>query len=152
MLSGVIVSNGLGWSPDGKIMYFTDSGTGTIYKFDFDMETGTLDHMRAFAVVDQTDGIPDGLAVDAEGFVWSACWDGWQIKRYDPDGKVIQCLNLPVPRVTSLAFGGETLDMLFITTARLGLSESELREAPLSGGLFVAQVDVCGMAANVYQG
>ncbi|MEM7221834.1 MAG: SMP-30/gluconolactonase/LRE family protein [Pseudomonadota bacterium] len=152
MLAGVTVSNGLGWSPDGKIMYFTDSGTSTIYKFDFDLESGSINGRRCFAVADQKDGIPDGLAVDADGFVWSACWGGWQVKRYDPDGKLAQVLKLPVPLITSLAFGGAALDMLCITTARLGLSEAQLREAPLSGGLFVAQVDVPGMPVSAYQG
>ena len=152
VLSDIIVSNGLGWSPDCKTMYFTDSGMATIYRFDFDIETGAIDGKRNFVVVDQEDGMPDGLAVDSEGFVWSAHWNGWRVTRYDPDGRVDKVLDLPVPHVTSLAFGGDVLNLLYMTTARLGLSASELQEAPLSGGLFVADVGVAGMSVDTYSG
>ncbi len=135
MLPGVIVSNGLGWSPDNSVMYFTDSGYGVIYAFDFDLDTGDLDNRREFARVPPADGMPDGLAVDAEGFVWGAHWGGWRITRYDPDGRIDRIIDMPVPQVTSVAFGGDRLDRMFVTTARLGLSGDQLKEAPLSGGL-----------------
>ncbi|MDX1402519.1 MAG: SMP-30/gluconolactonase/LRE family protein [Kiloniellales bacterium] len=152
VLSGGVVSNGLGWSPDGKTMYFTDSGVRTIYRFDFDMETGSIENRQRFAVVDCGEGIPDGLAVDSHGFVWSAHWDGWRVTRYDPEGRIERVLPMPVPHATSLAFGGESLNLLFITTARLALTGADLRKAPNSGGLFLVEADVCGMPVNSFAG
>ena len=152
MLPGVIVSNGLGWSPDDRIMYFTDSGRGVIYAFDFDVDTGDIDNRRDFVRVAPADGLPDGLAVDAEGFVWGAHWNGWRITRYDPDGRIDRVVDLPVPQVTSLAFGGDSLDQMFVTTARLGLTENQLKEAPLSGGLFMIDAGVTGLPEVPFQG
>jgi sugar lactone lactonase YvrE len=152
MLPGVIVSNGLGWSPDDKIMYFTDSGHGVIYALDFDVDTGEVDNRREFARIAPVDGMPDGLAVDAEGFVWGAHWGGWRITRYDPEGRIDRIIDMPVPQVTSVAFGGDRLDQMFVTTARLGLTEDQLKEAPLSGGLFMIEAGVAGLPEVPYQG
>jgi sugar lactone lactonase YvrE len=80
------VANGLDWSPDGRTFYFADSAAGAIYAYDFDPAPGTLAHRRVFAMVDPADGRPDGLTVDAEGCVWSALWDGWAVRRFDPSG------------------------------------------------------------------
>ncbi len=151
MLPGVIVSNGLGWSPDDRIMYFTDSGHGAIYAFDFDVDTGEIENQREFARVAPADGMPDGLAVDAQGYVWGAHWGGWRITRYDPDGRIDRVIDLPVPQVTSVAFGGAGLDQLFVTTARLGLTEDQLKEAPLSGGLFMIDAGVAGLPEVPYR-
>ena len=152
ILPDIIVSNGLGWSPDDKTMYFTDSGHGVIYAFDYDIETGDIDNKRMFARVDPSDGLSDGLTVDSEGFIWGAHWDGWRITRYAPDGRIVRTIGIPVPNVTSVAFGGDALDQLFITTARLGMSEDQLKEAPLSGGLFVVDVGVSGKPETPYMG
>jgi len=92
------------------------------------------------------------LAVDAAGFVWSAHWAGGRITRYCPDGTVDRVIELPVPNVTSLAFGGGNLDRLFVTTARLGLSDKQLEAAPLSGGLFVLDVGVVGLPEERFRG
>jgi len=152
MLSGLTVANGLGWSPDSKTMYFTDSGHGMIYAFDFDADTGSIENQRTFAHVDAEDGTPDGLCVDSEGFVWSAHWNGWRITRYDPDGRIDRVIRMPVPLVTSLAFGGETLGQMFVTTARLEMTEEQLKESPLSGGLFQIDPGVSGLPEVPYQG
>jgi sugar lactone lactonase YvrE len=152
MISGVIVSNGLGWSPNDRIMYFTDSGHGVIYAFDFDLDTGEIDGRREFCRIAPEDGMPDGLAVDAEGFVWGAHWGGWRLTRYDPDGRIDQIITMPVPQVTSVAFGGSNLDQMFVTTARLGMSKDQLNEAPLSGGLFMVEAGVAGLPEVPYAG
>ncbi len=144
-LSGLIVPNGTGWSPDDSVMYFTESGTGVIYAYDFDPQSGAMENRREFAVIDPSLGAPDGLCVDADGFVWSAHWDGWRVTRYDPDGTIERIVELPVPQVTSVAFGGANLGQLYITTARYDLSEDQLKEAPLSGGLFVHEPGVVGL-------
>jgi sugar lactone lactonase YvrE len=148
VLDGVGVSNGLDWSPDGTVFYYTDSKQGLIWRFPFDSQTGNLGRREIFATVPKEQGAPDGLTVDNEGFVWSAHWDGWRITRYDPAGTIERVVWLPVPRVTSVCFGGRNLDTLFITSARTGLSNDELLEAPLSGALFSCQPGVAGRAPN----
>lgn len=152
MLSDLTVANGLGWSPDDKTMYFTDSGHGQIYAFDFDVDTGGLDNRRTFARVNPADGVPDGLCVDAEGFVWSAHWGGGRLTRYDPDGRIERVISMPTPQVTSVAFGGDNLDQMFVTTARLGLTAAQLQESPLSGGLFMVDAGVAGLPEVPYRG
>jgi len=148
VLDGVGVSNGLDWSPDGTVFYYTDSKRGLIWRFPFHMKTGTLGRREIFATVPTDQGVPDGLTVDSDGYVWSAHWDGWRITRYDPEGNAERVVWLPVPRVTSLCFGGRALDTLYITSARIGLSNAELLEAPLSGALFSCQPGVAGRPSH----
>lgn len=114
MLTGVTVSNGLGWSPDGLTMYYIDSPTCCVDAFDFDMNEGTLGRRRTFARIDS--GFPDGLCIDAHGGVWVAIWDGARVMRFLPDGSLDRVLPLPVPRVTSCAFAGPRFDVLIVTT------------------------------------
>ncbi len=150
--SGLTVANGLDWSPDGKTFYFADSAPGRIYAYEFDPAQGRIARRRVFAEIDAALGRPDGLAVDAEGFVWCAIWDGWCLQRYAPDGRLVREVRLPVPRPTSLAFGGDDLKTLFITSARVRLSSRILAEAPFSGGLFTLQVDAPGLPASGFGG
>ena len=114
---GIEISNGLGFSLDNKTLYFTDSAARKIYAYDVEPKSGKLSKKRAFVTVPATEGIPDGLTVDAEGFVWSAQWYGSQVVRYDPDGKVERRIEMPVQQVSSIAFGGGELTDLYITTA-----------------------------------
>ncbi len=152
MDTGFHVSNGLGWSVDGRLMYFTESKSRRIFVYDFDATTGTVENRRLFVLVPDAAGVPDGLTVDSQGFVWSANWDGWCITRYDPQGKVERVINLPVPRPTSCSFGGANLDILYITTARIRLSAQRLAEAPLSGSVFALDAGVRGLPEPEYAG
>jgi sugar lactone lactonase YvrE/DNA-binding IclR family transcriptional regulator len=149
---GVIVSNGLGWSPDGRIFYFVDTVPGLIHAYDCNPSTGVLGTRREFAHIPVGDGRPDGLAVDAEGAVWCAIWDGWSVRRYLPDGRLDQVIELPVPRPTSVAFGGKDLSTLYITSARTRLPATTLADAPLSGGLFACRPGVAGAQVDLFQG
>ncbi|MBB3595060.1 sugar lactone lactonase YvrE/DNA-binding IclR family transcriptional regulator [Rhizobium sp. BK529] len=149
---GIIVSNGLGWSPDGRTFYFVDTVPGLIHAYDCDPSTGALGIRREFARIPVSDGRPDGLAVDAEGAVWCAIWDGWSVRRYLPDGRLDQNIELPVPRPTSVAFGGEDLSTLYITTARTRLPATTLADAPLSGGLFACRPGVAGAQVDLFEG
>jgi sugar lactone lactonase YvrE len=141
----ITVANGIGWSPDRKIMYFTDSFRYSVYAYDYDVKAGTIKNRRVFVQTTPDAGIPDGLTVDSEGFVWSAFWGGWKVVRYNPEGKVEHEYRLPVPNPTSCAFGGKRLDELYITTASLGLSEEEKGKYPQSGDLFRLKPGVAGM-------
>ena len=114
---GIELSNGLGFSPDEGTLYYSDSAARRIYAFDVDAGTGRLENRRVFVQVPRDEGIPDGMTVDAEGFVWSAQWYGEQVVRYDPDGRVERRLPMPVKQVSAVAFGGPDLDELYITSA-----------------------------------
>lgn len=149
---GFQVSNGLGWSPDNRLFYFTDSAARTIWVYDYDIETGAIANRRPFVVLPEGQGTPDGLAVDAEGFVWSAHWDGWCISRYAPDGSVERVINMPVPRPTSCVFGGPDMSTLFVTSARIRLSAHQLAEAPLSGAVFAIDARVRGLPDTPFAG
>lgn len=150
--SGIIVSNGLGWSPDARTLYFADTVPGLIHAYDYDPITGSLGAKREFARIPTRDGRPDGLAVDAEGGVWCAIWDGWCVRRYLPNGQLDQIIELPVPRPTSIAFGGEDFSTLYITSARTRLPATTLADAPLSGGLFACQPGIAGVPVALFRG
>jgi len=152
METGIQISNGLGWSPDRKTMYFTDSPLRVIYAYDFDLDSGSITNRRDFVNVPIEDGFPDGLTVDSEGFVWSAHWDGWRLTRYDPEGKIERVVYLPVQRPTSCTFGGPDLDQLFITSAWTGLSDTDRQEQPLAGDLFLVFADVKGQKEYEFLG
>jgi sugar lactone lactonase YvrE len=145
------ISNGIGWSPDGGTLYFTDSPRKAIYAYDFDVDQGLISNRRLWVHTPEEPGVPDGLTVDQEGCVWSARWDGWKIDRYDPRGQLIQEVQLPCQRPTSCTFGGEDLDTLVITTARVGLSEAQLAAQPLAGDLFSFRPGVKGLETNFFK-
>ena len=150
MRTNVTVSNGLGWSPDNRTMYYTDSTTRSIFAYDFELETGDISNERIFA--HHKIGAPDGLTVDAEGFVWGARWDGWQIIRFAPDGTIDRVVEMPVQRPTSCMFGGANLSQLYITSASAWLSEAELARQPLAGSVFVVETDVPGLPEPLFAG
>lgn len=152
MDEGFQVSNGMGWSPDDRRFYFVDTGPRRIYAYDFDLASGAIANRRVFVQVPEGEGVPDGLTVDAEGFVWCAHWDGWCVTRYDPDGRVDRVINLPVPRPTSCAFGGPDLSTLYITSARIRLSAQQLADAPLSGSVFALRAGVRGQPETPFAG
>lgn len=138
--SGFTVPNGLGFSPDNTRMYFTDTFRKTIYEYDFDLAAGRIAHRRPLVVFGTAEGKPDGLTVDAEGCLWVAVWDGWELVRFAPDGRELMRVRLPVPRPTSCCFGGADLGTLYVTSASVRLGTQALASAPLSGALFALDV------------
>jgi sugar lactone lactonase YvrE len=152
MVDGLTMSNGLGWSPDGRVFYLTDSGAKTIHAYDFDLAAGELSGRRRFADLSASDATPDGLAVDAEGCVWSAQFGGGCLIRFAPDGGELLRVRIPVPRPTSCAFGGSGGGDLYVTTASVGMSEDELEEAVESGDLFVLRPGVSGPPSHRFGG
>ncbi len=152
VLTGTTISNGLGWSPSGRLFYFIDSPTRQVDVFDCDLTEGTVENRRAFARVEVEGAVPDGLAVDAEGCVWVALHGGWGLHRYSPDGELIGVVDLPVSRVTSCCFGGDALRDLYVTTRREGLSDAERAGQPLAGALLRLDVGVAGLRTDAFAG
>ena len=145
MEEGLTISNGLGWSPDNSTFYLTDSPLQQIFAYDFDATTGTINNRRLFIDLTHESFFPDGLTVDAEGCLWVAMWDGWCVVRFDPAGKEIGRVQLPVQRPTSCTFGGPDLETLYITTASVGLSEAEIQASFFSGDVFCVETDTTGL-------
>ncbi|WP_327045823.1 SMP-30/gluconolactonase/LRE family protein [Microbispora sp. NBC_01189] len=152
ILDRTSVANGIGWSPDGTRMYFVDSATRRVDVFDYDPATGTASGRRAWVTVEDEAGVPDGLAVDAEGGVWVALWRGGQVRRYREDGGHDATVPLPVRQVTSCAFGGPELDRLYITTGRVEMDRRRLAAEPEAGAVFAADVGVRGVPVPPYAG
>jgi len=152
METGITIANGIGWSPDNRTMYFTDSPLRVIYAYDFDPATGAIENRRPFVHTPDEEGVPDGLVVDSEGFVWSARWGGWKVTRYDPAGKVEREVRLPVQHPTSCTFGGPRLDELYVTSAWTALSEEERGKQPWAGDLFRLRAGVKGLAEPKFLG
>ncbi len=152
MDTGFIIPNGMGWSPDNTRMYVTDSPKHIIYMYDFDLQTGAIEHRRTFVYTPEEQGVPDGLTVDSEGYVWSAYWGGAKLVRYDPHGKAERVINVPVPQPSSCVFGGKNLDELYITSARKGLSDEQIKAYPLSGDLFRLKTDIKGLEKFLFAG
>lgn len=148
VLDDVTVSNGTGWSPDGRLMYYVDTPTRRIDVFDVDAPDGRITGRRPLAVIEEGAGFPDGLCVDAEGCVWVALWDGGAVRRYTPSGELDRVIALPVPRVTACAFAGPGLTDLYITTARVGLDAPH----PLAGSLLVVPGAGRGVAQPAFAG
>jgi len=117
MDEGFHLANGLGFSPDGEVLYFADTVARRIYAYDYDLNAGSVRNRRVLVQVPKEEGLPDGLAVDAAGFIWSAQWYGSCIVRYDPEGKVERRVPMPAKQVSSLAFGGPELNDIFVTSA-----------------------------------
>lgn len=150
--SPVSISNGVDWSPDGARMYYIDTATQRMDVFDFDVTTGSAVERRPFIRFDEAMGIPDGMTVDAEGGLWVAFYDGWAVRRFDPDGTLERTIGLPAARTTSCCFGGPELDRLYVTSARDGLSAGQLAEQPHAGALFVIEPGLAGLPITPFAG
>ena len=144
VLDGVTLSNGLGWSPDGRLLFYVDSPTQRIDIFDFEPGTGTISGRRRFVEIEPEAGIPDGLTVDAEGGVWLALFGGGAVRRYAPDGALDLVLELPARKVTACCFGGADGRELYVTTASIG------DEPEPAGSVFVAAIGVAGPPAQPF--
>ncbi|MFH8799746.1 SMP-30/gluconolactonase/LRE family protein [Streptomyces sp. NPDC017936] len=146
VLDDVAVSNGTGWSPDGRLMYYVDSPTRRVDVLDH--ADGRVSGRRPFVEIEEGAGFPDGLTVDADGCVWVALWDGGAVRRYTPAGELDRVIVLPTPRVTACAFGGADLTDLYVTTARVGLDAPH----PVAGSLLVVPGAGKGVAQPAFAG
>ena len=134
--SNIICSNSLAFSPDGATLYYADLGIDTIWAYDLDTATGAITNRRVFASTKDMQGKPDGSAVDSEGYLWNAMWDGWCLARWAPDGTLDRTIELPVQRPTCPMFGGDDLDTIYLTCASIFLSDDDLAKQPQAGGVF----------------
>jgi sugar lactone lactonase YvrE len=153
VLTGMTISNGIGWSPDGAVMYLSDSGTGLIEAFDFDEVTGAISGRRTLVHIDQPGMAPDGLTVDDRGDLWVGLYGGWAVNRYGPDGTLHATVQIPAAQATSCAFGGADRRTLFVTTGRERLDEAALKRQPDAGRVFsVVGLDARGVGSHPYRG
>jgi len=148
---GLTVSNGLGWAPDDRTGYLSDSGAKAVWASDYDLDTGTFGQRRVLLdFSEDPDGVADGLTVDDEGCLWTALWGGGQVRRYSPDGELLAVVDVPgVENTTSCAFVG---DLLVISTSVHGLDEDAKAAQPDAGKLFTVRTGVSGPPAHAYRG
>jgi len=142
ILDGIGISNGMGFTPDRKQMYFTDSPGGKIYLFDYDLKTGNIENQSVFVTVPESEGVPDGMTVDKEGCIWSARWDGGCLIRYKPDGKEDLRIQFPAKKISSVTFGGKDYRDIYVTTAG---GDKREEEGPDAGALFHLNLDIQGV-------
>lgn len=135
VLTGLTISNGIGWSPDGSTMYLADSGTGSVDAYDVD-DGGEIGRPRRLVTITEAGVAPDGLTVDDDGAIWVALWGGGAVHRYAPDGALLAVVELPVERPTSCAFGGRDRATMFVTTSREGLDDVAMERQPHAGHVF----------------
>lgn len=144
MAGGAVVTNGPAVSSDGRTLYHVDSGNRIIWRTTVG-KGPDLQAPEPFVRLSEADGHPDGVVLDSEQCLWVALWDGWGVRRYAPDGRLLLHVDLPCARVTKLAFGGDDLRTAFVTTARVGLDDAALAAQPLAGSLFAFEAPVAGL-------
>ncbi|WP_369131713.1 SMP-30/gluconolactonase/LRE family protein [Modestobacter sp. I12A-02662] len=152
VLDGLTVSNGLGWSPDDRTVYLSDSGDAVVWAFDHDLATGEFSQQREFLRFDGSHGVADGLTVDDEGCVWTALWGGGAVRRWSPDGELLAVVDVPAENTSSCCFAGPGRDVLVVSTSRQGLDDAARAAQPDAGRLFTARPGVAGPPAFPYRG
>jgi len=151
-VDSVTISNGIVWSNDATKMYYIDTPTRVVKAFDYDLETGNISNPSVAVEIPKSMGSPDGMAIDSEGMLWIGMWGGNAVTRWDPQtGELLGKIEVPAKNVTACAFGGDDLKTLYITTARLGTSQEELKELPKAGGLFAVEVATAGAKSALFK-
>lgn len=147
LAEGLLTSNGAAFSPDNTVFYFSDTPKHVIYRYDYDLETGGISNGNVFHQFPHGNGRPDGAAVDSEGFYWTALYEGGRIARLSPEGEIVEEIAIPARCPTMVAFGGDDLKTLYITTVG-NRPQEELEEYPHSGAIFRVDVDVPGLVEH----
>lgn len=150
METGLTIANGLGWSPDGTTFYLTDSPLRKIYAYRFDGATGEISDRTVVIDLDDEPVEPDGLAIDNDGNIWTALWDGWSVACFSPAGEALGRVKLPVQRPTCPTFGGPQRQTLYVTTASVGLSQQAIQQGFYAGDLFAIATPAPGLATNPF--
>ena len=151
--SQIGVSNGIAWSADSRFMYFIDSPTRQIFKFDYEPITGEIGNRQIVFEAPEGLGFPDGMAIDSDDHLWVAFWGGGCVAKIDPsNGSIHERVLVPVTAPTACAFGGPNMNQLLITTASLGLDQEAKSSQPMAGDLFIAEVSAQGVIPFQYSG
>ena len=146
LLDGIRISNGLTWSVDHKTFYYIDTPTRVVKAFDYDLATGQIANPRVTVRVPESLGWPDGMTSDTNGNLWIAIWGGAQVTKWNPStGELLEQISVPALHTSACVFGGKDMNELYVTSARVGMSEADLKRYPLSGGLFKVITSVAGM-------
>ena len=148
----IILGNGLAWSPNNKTLYFADTRHPVVWEFDFDIDSGNISNQRIFIEFSANDGVPDGATVDTDGCYWLAQPRASKICRYTPEGQIDTIIDLPISKPTMCAFGGPSLNTLYITTNSLGFNKKELASQPLAGSLLGLEVKAQGLPETKFIG
>ncbi len=152
MVTGIFCSNGLAWSPDSAVMYYADSMVQTVWAWDFDPASGEIENRRVFIDTGPFKSNPDGATVDVEGAYWLTLPESDQVARFDPDGKAMQVIDMPVHHPTCAMFGGADLDVLYVTTATMFRTAEDSAKKPQTGGLFALHVGAKGLPEARFKG
>jgi sugar lactone lactonase YvrE len=152
VIDGLSIPNGLDWSLDARTMYFAESVERTVRAYPFDAEAGMLGRPEVLIQLNADEGMPDGLTVDAEGCLWLAVWDGGAVRRYSPDGRLLETIDIPVSQVTCPGFGGPAVDQIFVTTAHEGFAAGSMPNEPSAGGLYRVRTGTRGRTPNRFKG
>jgi sugar lactone lactonase YvrE len=150
METGLTISNGLAWSPDWSTFYLTDSAQHKIFAYDYLADTGTIVNRRTLIDLSAESVEPDGLTIDIDGNLWSALWDGWCVACFAASGQELSRIQLPIPRPTSVTFGGPELTDLYITSASVGLSQKEIQKCHTAGDLFCLSALAHGLPTHSF--
>ena len=151
-IDSVTISNGIVWTKDKKTMYYIDTPTSQIKAYDYNNTTGDISNERVVVEIPENLGFPDGMTIDSEDMVWVGMWNGNAVIRFNPKtGKLLQKIEVPAHNVTSCAFGGENLETLYITSAKLDMTEEELEKYPLAGSVFKINPGVKGVKSNFFK-
>lgn len=146
------ISNGMAWTSDQKTFYYIDTAAYEVWRYEYDVTTSEIKNKRVAFPIPRDYGGPDGMSIDSEDMLWIAHWGGYCVRRWDPNtGKVLEKVMVDAPHVTSCCFGGNDLKTLYITTARSGLSPSQLEAFPLSGGLFIYESPIPGTPITYFK-
>jgi sugar lactone lactonase YvrE len=144
-------SNGLAWSTDHRFMYFIDTPTKQVVRYRYVVDTGHIESPEVVILFPEGTGLPDGMTIDEEGMLWIAHWGGNGISRWNPhNGNQLEFIPIPAVNVTSCAFGGPGLDKLYITSARMRMTDEQLNDYPYAGGVFTMRTNVRGVGNFVF--
>lgn len=153
LLDGIRISNGLAWSVDHKMLYFIDTPTREVKVFDYDAAAGQIADPRTAIAIPESLGWPDGMTADTDGNLWIAMWGGAQVTRWDPrSGRLLEQIPIPALQSSSCVFGGRDMNELYVTSARVGMTETDLNKYPLSGSLFKVTTSTVGMRTFEFSG
>lgn len=153
MIENVSISNGIVWSLNFKNMYYIDTPTQKVMGYDYDNETGEISNPKVAIEIPEKMGSPDGMTIDADGNVWIALWGGSAVGCWNPEtGELIRTIKVPAKNVTSCAFGDDDLGTLYITTARIGTDDNDLKKYPNAGGVFKIKPGVKGVEVFSFKG